>query len=108
MHQLWISGSTGVFLCQYYDKITFHKARSKDQVCKAAEKGNLNGKDNDIKVSREESLSLIKYHLHSQAGELCKILYTENFILCSDEDKNNITDKEICPIGEKLEKYKLC
>ena len=48
---------------------------------------------------------MIEHHLHSQAEELCKRLYTENFILCSEEDKNNITDKDIRSISEKLEEY---
>ena len=56
-------------------------------------------------MSREEVASLIEHHLHLQAEELCKRLYTENFILCSEEDKNNITDKDIRSVSEKLEEY---
>ena len=56
-------------------------------------------------MSREEVASLIEHNLHLQAEELCKRLYTENFILCSEEDKNNITDKDIRSVSEKLEEY---
>ena len=42
--------------------------------------------------------------LHSQAGELCKRLYSDNFFLCSNKDKENIKDKKFRLLSKRLGK----